>query len=380
VSGRPVARRPLAVVAAGLVLLLVGLTFDTAPLLVPAVAFVALGVVLPVLVRAVAAGASVARIGGEAETVEGARYRSAVNVTAGPLGLIGAEVRDPIAGQSVPVRCGVSWRRRRVMRFEVVTSFPRRGLVHLDPPVLSVNDPLGLQPVERRAPETPDVLVLPAVSEVRWRAAGGRDRSHGEVDSARAEALAAVEIDGLRPYRPGTPASRIHWPALARGAGLLERRMRAEEDARPLVVLDTRCPGEGPAALDAPVRAAASLVLALARQGGCSLLVGEDPRPLQVDARLTGWHAARRRLALAEPGDHAPALAGARGAQVHYVMAAPDGRAPQALRTGGGVLVRPSGAATAGRPSGPVVVEVAGCVGVALAPRRLLSQGEAVRA
>ena len=29
--------------------------------------------------------------------------------------------------------------------------------------------------------------------------------------------------DLVRPYRVGTPASRIHWAALARGAGLLER-------------------------------------------------------------------------------------------------------------------------------------------------------------
>ena len=74
----------------------------------------------------------------------------------------------------------------------------------------------------------------------------GRDRGRrSEGADARQvdEPLAAVDIDGLRPYRPGTPASRIHWAALARGAGLLERRLRADGDTRPLVVLDARSPG-----------------------------------------------------------------------------------------------------------------------------------------
>src|SRR5437588_781558 len=54
------------------------------------------------------------------------------------------------------------------------------------------------------------------------------------------EPLAAIEVDGLRSYRVGTPASRIHWPALARGAGLLERRLQAEGGLAPLVVIDAR--------------------------------------------------------------------------------------------------------------------------------------------
>ena len=55
---------------------------------------------------------------------------------------------------------------------------------------------------------------------------------------AASEAMAAVDVDGLRPYRPGTPASRIHWPAVARGAGLIERRLQADGDSRPMIVLD----------------------------------------------------------------------------------------------------------------------------------------------
>jgi uncharacterized protein (DUF58 family) len=34
-----------------------------------------------------------------------------------------------------------------------------------------------------------------------------------------------LDPDGLQPYTPGTPIGRIHWPALARGAGLQQRRL-----------------------------------------------------------------------------------------------------------------------------------------------------------
>ena len=69
--------------------------------------------------------------------------------------------------------------------------------------------------------------------------AGGGDATPAH---ARASLLAAAEteIDGLRPWREGSPASRIHWQSLARGAGLMERKLISEADSRPLVVIDPR--------------------------------------------------------------------------------------------------------------------------------------------
>jgi uncharacterized protein (DUF58 family) len=144
-----------------------------------------------------------------------------------------------------------------------------------------------------------------------------------------ADSFAATEVDGLRPYRPGTPASRIHWAALARGAGLLERRLRAEQESRPLVVLDSRCDGDESDLLDAAVRAAASLLFELARDVGCGLLTPGSGRPLQVDQRLGGWSVAHAHLAL--------------------------------------VLVLPAAIPAPGR--WPVALRVAGCVGYRLAAR-----------
>jgi uncharacterized protein (DUF58 family) len=217
------------------------------------------------------------------------------------------------------------------------------------------------------------VLVLPRTEPVTWtrRTGGGPDEAHH--DGTLMDALAASEVDGLRPYRPGTPASRIHWAALARGAGLLERRLRAEHETRPLVILDARVDEEPPSsagsvALDAAVRAAASLILELARRGGCSALTAGESRPLEIDERLGGWPAVHARLALVTALSNPPALVTNRRppGMLFYVAARACVRPPAVLTRSGGVLVLPAGLAV-GR--WPVVLRVAGCVGYAVAAR-----------
>src|SRR5439155_4932797 len=135
-----------------------------------------------------------------------------------------------------------------------------------------------------------ELLVLPRTEPVSWSTRERAARSEGPDRRPVDEPPASVDVDGLRPYRPGTPASRIHWAALARGAGLLERRLRSDGDTRPLVVLDAR--GSGPPEhLDAAVRAAASLTLELARRGGCRLLLPGERRAVAVEADLASWPA-----------------------------------------------------------------------------------------
>ena len=175
--------------------------------------------------------------------------------------------------------------------------------------------------------------MLPRTEPVQWQSAGGRRHFELPDGQSSAEAFAAVDVDGLRPYRVGTPASRIYWPAVARGAGLIERRLRADGDTRPVVVLDPRGGGP-PELLDAAVRAAASLTLELARAGGCGLLLGGEQRVTPIDRELSTWPAAYARLALIEGGPlaRAPALgssAGRLGAMI-YVAVRPPERARRA--------------------------------------------------
>ena len=137
--------------------------------------------------------------------------------------------------------------------------------------------------------------MLPRVLPVRATAGGG-DATPAH---ARAALIAAAEteLDGLREHRPGSPASRIHWPAVARGHGLMERKLISEADSRPLVVLDPRAPASQDA-LDAAVRAAASLTVHFARRSGCSLLLPGDRRAHVIEKDLLAWPAAHVRLAL----------------------------------------------------------------------------------
>jgi uncharacterized protein (DUF58 family) len=270
-------RRSLAVAFAGVLLIVGSLAFGVAPLLVPGVGFAAIGLAAPPVIWLLSRHARVARELARRAVLEDEHVVSTITVRAGRWGLAGARLIDPLAGEAIPIRVAPSLTGRRFTRVHVEASFRTRGRKVLGEPVLQVGDPLGLVEVVRGGAGPSDVLVLPRTEPVTWtrRTGGGPDEAHH--DGTLMDALAASEVDGLRPYRPGTPASRIHWAALARGAGLLERRLRAEHETRPLVILDARVDEEPPssagsAALDAAVRAAASLILELARRGGCSVL------------------------------------------------------------------------------------------------------------
>jgi uncharacterized protein (DUF58 family) len=285
-------------------------------------------------------------------------------------------VFDPLTGGEVSVRSALSFlsgsRRASVT---IVASFSRRGRKRLAPPSVICRDVLGLAEVVRPGDGRGDeLLVLPRTEPVKWvptRNLGAY--SQASPGRGSSEPLAAAELDGLRPYQVGTPASRIHWPAVARGAGLLERRMRADGSTRPLVVLDARWTGGTHEPLDAAVRAAGSIALELARRGGCGLLMPGERRAIEIDPDLTRWPVAHTRLALVEsPGQKAPLLrTGMRLGRVFYVAAEAPARLPQALAGHAQlppVLVLPTGVEP--RTRGTVVFEVAGCRGYVIGPAR----------
>lgn len=363
-------RRAVAVGAAGPALILVALLFDAAPLFVPGVALVVLAITAPVWVALAARTAQIERRLDSDRVVEDEPIEATIEVQRGGWGLPGAAVVDPLAGAPVPIHAAMSLiSGGRTASVRIVACFPRRGIRRIDPPALIVSDALELARVVRVSPQRPqEILVLPRTERVRW-VPGAGEKWRRAAGFASLEPLGATEVDGLRPYRHGTPASRIHWPALARGAGLLERRLRADTDSRPLVVLDARQPDESaePEHLDAAVRAAASLVLELGGRTGCGLLLPGEHRPLEVDADLVAWPVAHARLALVEggPDTRAPGLApGARSSQVLYVAATPMARLPVGLVGAGvqaAVVVIPK--PLVGQMPQEAALEVAGCLG-----------------
>jgi uncharacterized protein (DUF58 family) len=253
----------------------------------------------------------------------------------------------------------------------VVTRFERRGLHRLQPPVLIVADRLGLaRSMHTGSSEARHVLVLPRISPVQWREPTRAGRSPRTAGRAAPEPHGAFDVDGLRPYRPGTPASRIYWPALAKGAGLLERSLQADSELRPLVILDARGTADDAEPLDAAVRAAASLTVALARIGGCALLLPGERRASEIDSDLGGWSGAHARLALVEGGPDAPPPRLTARSQVGalvYVATRPRERLLARLGAAGAaacVLVLPTQCTQ--RMVGAASFEVAGCYGFVL--------------
>lgn len=354
--------RPAAGVAGlGFGLALCAGSFDAEPLWAPGLGLLVLALVVSVWVERAARGATIVRTLGARRVEEGegldivleARIGGGAALPAPP-----ALVRDPLAPEGLPLGDGHVRLRAR---------FARRGRRTLAPPVLELRDPLGLVRREVVGAESDEVLVLPAIEPVR-ALSGGTGDAGGFL--AGLGLVAAMEVDGLRPYREGTPGTRIHWSSLARGAGLMERRLRPEADERPLLVLDGRVADspDAPEALDAAVRAAASLTRALARHGGLAVLLPGDRRPADIAGEGAAWASVHARLALAEPGSGPPAAAAGapHTGPVVFVTARRLERFPSAwaaVARGTRVLVMP--AAARGRTA---AFSVAGCAGYDVTP------------
>ena len=171
----------------------------------------------------------------------------------------------------------------------------RRGPHRLGPSPARVRDALGIFERRLSAGRTESLLILPTPD-------------HRFASSAAAGSPAGLdEPDGLRPYTAGTPLSRIHWPALARGAGMHARRLAPASAGLPLVVVDTD--GDpGRSALDWAARAAAGCILQLVHAGGCRVLLPGDRTATTVTSGAE-WRAVHRRLAVLEgcPGAVIPA-------------------------------------------------------------------------
>ena len=347
----------------GIALCLAGATFDAASLYVPGVGLIVLAAGSVTWVLLAARGARLARKAGPHTVLEEEPYPLQVEFKSGLLPPPGGELLEPLLGWPVPIAGHVTRRLRINVRFE------RRGRRVLAPGLLVVRDPLRLFAREVRGQGGEEVIVLPRVEPVTAPGGGGAGagRSAGLGDTPgisgrRLDAsIAELEIDGLRPYREGAPASRIHWPSVARRGEMLERRLVAELDSAPLVVLDPSAPASDEA-LDCAVRAAASVCVWLARDSGCAVLLPGDRRPIDIAHDLGAWPVVHHRLALVEEGP-APlgSTLGPRGGAVIWVTGADLRATPRALErlpAGSRYVVSPTR-----MPGVRPEFEVAGCTG-----------------
>ncbi len=357
------ASRAVGILAAGLIG--AGLAFDLAALYEPGIGLLLLIAGARLWVRAGSRGIRLRRVRSRPTVLEDEPLELRFSLEHGSLPPPGVELRDPrLDGPS-----GAASEPDHELSF--TTSWGRRGRKRLGPTSVAIRDPLGLceELVEEQG--SASVLVLPRTEAIRIASGEGAGGGLGalgllaEGSTARRGATAVeVEIDGLRPYRRGSPASRIHWPTVARTREMVELRLHAGAGARPLVVLDSSARADE-AALDRAVRAAASLCHHLALGGGCGLLISGEVRLLEIDSRLRGWSEAHARLALVQGSERPPLLRGgrARGAVVFWVTPGASGP-PRGLGAAEAFIVAPLGDAPPG-----ALFTVAGCGGTRVRER-----------
>jgi uncharacterized protein (DUF58 family) len=316
--------------------------FDAPSLYVPGIAFALLIGGSWLWVGLAARSCRLERARGPWNIVEGEPYGLDIRVRAWRLPLPGATVVHPLAERPSPIGMRSGRRTRLELRH------PRRGRHLVEPPTLLLGDPVGLSTIAVRSEHADEVLVLPRIEPVVSEGRGGTphgvlDRPEGAVGVGLDTRPIDFEIDGLRPYRHGSPASRIHWPTVARTGEVVEHRLVAGADISPLVVLDSSDPA-GEEALDRAVRAAASLCVHLARAKGCALLLCGDRRPVEIDPHLRAWPQVHARLAVVGAGGAAPAITPTGQSEViFWVTAAAESApmGPRRLHGRAGYLVTP---------------------------------------
>jgi uncharacterized protein (DUF58 family) len=337
----PAPRAP-ATAALGVTFILVGLGFGLTAALVCGIALLGLAIVAAGWVELATLRGRLERLPGPARLEESEPYPLRIRLQRTILPPPGGELTDPLLERSVPV--GPRWSKR----LERAVWLPSPGRVQLDPTSLVVRDPLGLWQRRLASPASLDLVVLPRIDRVRWVGPGAEPRGQSPGSGHASDAIsrrggpAQFEVDGLRPYRDGSPASRIHWPAVARTGEMIERRLVAGGEPRPLVVFDPRG-AEEPAHRERAMRATASLCVELGHSGGCDLLLPGERRPFTIDPALRSWPEAHVRIAVSDPDAGPPLLHALRGSAVLWVTA---GRGlPAALRQlrAGSFLITPTG-------------------------------------
>jgi uncharacterized protein (DUF58 family) len=335
---------------------------------VPGVTFLALGVGFAIWVTLATGGAKLLREPGPATIEEDSPWPLRIVVTPGIVPPPGGEVVEPLLKKPLrlsQMKAGRDGKRR--VRVEV--RFGRRGRREIQAARLIVRDPLGLasREIEVSSDQT-EVLVLPKIEPVVAVEGGGapgtqsRGREGGDGGGGGRAPAPDLELDVLRPYRPGAPATRIHWPTLARTGELMERRFVADPRARPLIVVDSHEP-VGERELDAAVRAAASLAYHLGRAGGCGVLLPGDRRPTLLRHDMRSFAELHARLALLEPANVFPALTKKPGSGPIVWVTASHAIPSLPARMGAGWIVAPHPLAA----GAPAEFRVGGCIGQRLA-------------
>ncbi len=121
--------------------------------------------------------------------------------------------------------------------WEVETRCRRRGRFRVGPVTLRAGDPLGLFPRRRAIPDSHEIVVYPAVIDLRG-ASLPTGLLTGGAAVERRSAMATPNVAGVRDYTPSDGFNRISWSATARLGRLMVKEFDVDPSSDAWIVLD----------------------------------------------------------------------------------------------------------------------------------------------
>lgn len=121
--------------------------------------------------------------------------------------------------------------------WRVSTVCKRRGVFTLGPWTVRMQDPFGLFTVTHRYEQTHSLLVVPPVMELPTVILP-RGVATGRAVARQPAASLTLNVSTTRPYVPGDPLRRIHWPSSAHHDALMSKTFDAEVSGDLWIVLD----------------------------------------------------------------------------------------------------------------------------------------------
>ena len=180
--------------------------------------------------------------------------------------------------------------------------FVARGLHHLDPFTAAAVAPLGLACGPRRSSDAVKLHVVPRVANVARLPVTVAARHQPGGVALASKSGEAMDLLGIRPYRPGDPMRDLHARSWARTGVPVVREYQQEYFTRVGVVLDTDI--EDPDRLEAAVELTAGVIAHLTRGEALIdvLVVGDTVHELTLGRSLGTLDQALELLATVERG------------------------------------------------------------------------------
>jgi uncharacterized protein (DUF58 family) len=185
-------------------------------------------------------------------------------------------------------------RHRRVLAYRALCS-RSFGEYRVGPLMLAASDPLGLFRASRLVPQMETFTVFPRLHPVAGLDRLGALPSHAPESLALPRSGQSFDYLGVREYRAGDEARRIHWRASARRPALATKELETDLQPYFTLVLDLARAGRGgtgrKSTLEYLVRSAVSLVSHAARRGDLVQVIAEGAKPLLVPPGRGELHA-----------------------------------------------------------------------------------------